>query len=108
MIVKIWKKVYNLEGISHDKVGNYDDALAAYNKLLEIIGDDPTELCFAYSNMIQVFISMEDKEKVDEYYNKIQDCIPYADPDSYEICSTLFSLGPVLLFLRIIKLWRSN
>lgn len=100
---KDMKKVYNLEGISHDKVGNYDDALASYNKLLEIIGDDPTELCFAYSNMIQVFISMKDKEKVNEYYNKIQDCIPYADPDSYEICSTLFSLGPVYYFFKDYK-----
>lgn len=97
------KKIYNLEANCYERIGNYEDALASYNKLLQIADNDPTELSFIYSNIIQVYINMKNEEKVHEYYNKIQEHMPYTNPNSYEICSTLFSLANVYYFFKDYK-----
>lgn len=94
------KSLYNLEATCYNKIGNYNGALESYNKLLEAIGHDPAKLCFVYSNIIQVYINMGDKEKVNEYFNKIQDCMPYVNQNSYEMCSILFNLGAIYYFLK--------
>ncbi|MBZ2175318.1 hypothetical protein K8M07_08660 [Schnuerera sp. xch1] len=93
------KRILMLEGICNFEIKNYDGALRTYNKLLKITNDNAEDICLTYINIVQIYIDKNDKQKVNEYHNKILKYLPYIDESSYYLFEILFSLSNVYYYL---------
>lgn len=60
-----------LEGICYDKKGLKDKAISKFKDVLVVLEDDYEKIGLTYINIIDLYMSMDSREKVMEYINKL-------------------------------------
>ncbi|NLW23349.1 MAG: hypothetical protein GXY88_08915 [Tissierellia bacterium] len=96
------KRILILEGICNLELKNFDCAVRNYNKLLELIDEKGNfeEMCLAYINLVQLYIEMDHKEEVIKYHQKVMDCLPHIDKNSFYLPEILLSISNTYYYLK--------
>ncbi|SCG81665.1 Xre family DNA-binding domain-/TPR repeat-containing protein [Proteiniborus sp. DW1] len=96
------KSIFMLEGVCFYRLGDYNNALQSYSKIIEISDkkNNLDEICVTYINIILIYMKRNDKESVIKYLDKVMDKLPYVNEDSFYLTEIYFEISNVLLYLK--------
>lgn len=88
-----------LEGLIYKNIGKEDKAISKYKEYIELCEDNYQELGLAYSNIIDLFKDIGDKEKLLKNREKLISILPKIPRDDYRLLGIYYNLAGASVYL---------
>ncbi|MTI47846.1 MAG: tetratricopeptide repeat protein [Firmicutes bacterium] len=87
------RKSLILEGICYNEKGQEDKAIEIYLKAIQILDDEDKEKAVVYANILDIYVSQKDKERAEEYRNKLVSLLPIFESANEYISNIYYNLA---------------